>query len=334
MKVNRKELIKALNYVSAGISSKEIIEQTTSFIFQDGFVFTFNDVITASFPIDIGFDGAVPAKQFLALINKFKTEEIDIDFNGGELRVKGSKAKAGFRVESKIKVPIGDIELPEDDEWTDLPKDFIKAVSACFSSVSRDQTKYTLMCINFNGELAEATDNLRATQFTMESAPFSNPTMIPSSSLKEIIKTKPTSCSICGGWIHFMNNDELIISCRYFEGEFPDISQIITEKGAELELPKELPAILNKAETISEGGRVTITLDSKKMHISSEGSVGWFSEEVPCSYNDKPVSFEISPEYLIQIMKDEAKAVFTGTTIEFFDDESVHIVAVLPPKKK
>ncbi len=334
MKVNRKQLIGELSSVSSGLANKEVIEQTTSFVFRDGLVFTFNDEIAVSCPTDLDIDGAVPAKDFLNLLSKLGTEDVDITNAEGEVRIKGSKAKAGIRLESKIKLPIDDIQIPEDDEWTPLPKNFHNAIKACLSSVSKDQTKPVIMCIHFDGVVAESTDNFRATQYTMDSAPFGSHVLIPAASAKEVMNIPIIECGITKGWLHFRTKSDLLFSCRFFNDSFHDISHIIMRKGVDLEFPKNLGDILSKATSISDNRRITISLDTNLITVRAEGSVGWFEESAKMKYKDKAVVFEIHPDYLMDMLKQDVDILFTGKTIEFSTEESIHVVGVMLTTKK
>src|SRR5687768_12406403 len=55
MRVDRENLLRALESVTAGLAHREIIEQSGSFVFKDGNVITFNDEIacTATSPLKI-----------------------------------------------------------------------------------------------------------------------------------------------------------------------------------------------------------------------------------------------------------------------------------------
>ena len=79
MKLNRNELLDCLNIVRPAIASKEVIEQTTCFIFQAGQVITYNDevAIHAALPEGFEVEGAIPAKELLNILNRFKGDEVE-----------------------------------------------------------------------------------------------------------------------------------------------------------------------------------------------------------------------------------------------------------------
>jgi hypothetical protein len=66
--VNREVLLQQLESVQAGLSSREIIEQSSCFVFKDGNVVTFNDEVSCSRPCELGsFTGAVQAAPLLSI---------------------------------------------------------------------------------------------------------------------------------------------------------------------------------------------------------------------------------------------------------------------------
>ena len=78
MKITKDELINTLKAVRPGLAAKEIIEQSTNFIFKDNTVATYNDEIMITHPTDLDLEGAVQASHFFTLLNKVKDEEIDL----------------------------------------------------------------------------------------------------------------------------------------------------------------------------------------------------------------------------------------------------------------
>ena len=106
MIVNRKELLNVLQKVKPGLATKETIEHTTGFIFYDNRVFTYNDEVAVSHPIDVGFEGAVIAKEFYDMLDKMVDDEIEIGPSEGTLRITGKRAKGGVKFFMEIKMVI------------------------------------------------------------------------------------------------------------------------------------------------------------------------------------------------------------------------------------
>ena len=106
MKTNRTALLAILQAVKPGLANKEILEQSTSFIFAQGEVLTYNDEVAVRHPLpdDLPLEGAVQAKELFALPNKLKDDEISLETTENELLVSGQKTKAGIRLQATTTV--------------------------------------------------------------------------------------------------------------------------------------------------------------------------------------------------------------------------------------
>ena len=79
MKIKKEELLKALAAVKPGLSSKDVIEQSTSFAFMGGHVVTYNDEIAVRYPVDLEIEGAIRANELYSFLSKIKDKEIDLE---------------------------------------------------------------------------------------------------------------------------------------------------------------------------------------------------------------------------------------------------------------
>ena len=85
MKINREEFLRTLEFVSAGLSSREFIQQSTCFVLVGGMIRTFNDEISCSCESPMDGEGAIPAKPMLDLLRKMPEENILIEIEDGEV---------------------------------------------------------------------------------------------------------------------------------------------------------------------------------------------------------------------------------------------------------
>lgn len=336
MKLKRAELLAALKAVTPGLSAKDTIAQASSFVFDKGRVFSYNDEISVSAPFKSGFTGSVPAKEFSALINKLKAEEITLTVEKNELHVSSGKSQAGLRLEDEIKLPLEELGMP--NSWTLLPKTFNAGVKACIFSAGKDQTKYVLTHIHVNGDVIESSDGYRATRFYMEegcAGLFPEPLLIPAGAAKYVTDYQPTSYAITNGWIHFSNESGLVFSTRWPEGEsFPDISAFVDAEGHTITLPAELSDMMDRGTVLAEGNRLTIILDKGTLVLATESDAGWFEEETKIEYKGEGLEFDTYPEFLSSILKMKAKVSVTPKLMKFETDDMVHVVALLPLQKK
>jgi hypothetical protein len=322
MLVNKAQLQTALEIVKPGLASKEIIEQATSFAFMNNRVITYNDEISISHPVEgIDFEGAIKADKLYALLKKTKKEEIDISLNGSEIIIVGGKAKAGLILQSEITLPLE--EIAERSKWKALPENFIKFISFCMPSCSKDMSRPTLTCVHIAKEgIIEACDNFSIAQCNLkEELPFED-FLLSASSAVQVVKLNPVKLAEGTGWIHFKNELGTIISCRIYEDKYPDISQFLPIKGNRVVLPQTANDVLERADIFSGGdhildGSVTIKLEANKFKISARTDDGWFKEEVNMEYDHDPITFSITPYLLKRILSESADCIISKDKLKF-----------------
>ena len=301
-KTNREIFLQQLESVQPGLSAKEIIEQSDSFIFKDGQVQTYNDEISCRCKCDVDIEGAVKAAPLLAILGKLKEEEIGISNNAEELLIKGKRNRTGIRMEKDILLPIESVETPK--KWKDLPENFTEAIRIVQQCASLDESKFNMTCIHLHPEWVEACDNLQVTRYPIEIG-IRKSILIRSSSLKSIITLGITKFSEGKNWIHFKNEMGLVISCRQYLEDYEDMSSILDVQGEPITLPKGLKEAAEKAEIFSsentESNQVTVSIKSGKITIKGIGSSGWYKEKRKTTYKGKPFSFTIAPKLLGEI---------------------------------
>ena len=298
--MNRKELLEALSAVRPGLASKEIVEQSCSFVFDGGMVCTYNDEIAVSHPVPEGISGAVRAGELFSLLSKFPDEEIGVEVTEAELVVSGKKRKAGIALQSKIKIPLDTLKAEKD--WKPLPEGFGDALEFCGMSVGQVMTKPLLTCIHVKGDRVESCDNHRIGRWTLAQS-VSDELLIMGTAAKRLLSYKVMEYAVSKEWVHFRNEEQAVFSIRVFEGQYPDLSKFLAVEGFKLELPSKLPEILERAEVMMEeiDGTAEITLAEKHLMVRTRGPVGWFEENTRVRYNGESVAFSIPPKFLREI---------------------------------
>src|SRR5436190_1133824 len=127
--VNRSTLLRTLEQINAGLSSKELLEQSNCVVFKGGHSITFNDLIAIRAPSGLpeNFTGAVPANALVRLLQKIPDKELEIEGQENELYVKGKGRWAKLRLEKEILLPIKHIDTPK--EWHKLDEEFAQAIN-------------------------------------------------------------------------------------------------------------------------------------------------------------------------------------------------------------
>lgn len=337
MKIERKKLIDILTKVQPGLASKEIIEQSHSFVFTHGRVCTYNDEIAVSTPIELeGIKGAVKAEEFYKLLNKSKAKEIELLTHKGELRLRTKRSKAGIRMESKISLPIDEITKPK--KWIKLPKRFVDAIAFALFSVSTDVTKQILMCLHIEGRYVTACDNFRLLRYDMGKKAekrFPKAILIPSGAATELVGYKPVEYARSRGWLHFRMEDGTVFSCRTYSQKYPDVSKLFKlKKLATIEMPKNMKSMLDRAGVFTKAQfeqdeQVRITIADNTLVVYAKGDAGWFKEERKIKYEGEEVKFKVNPIFLMKSLDLLTRVVIGNKRLKLEADNFVHLVYLL-----
>jgi len=338
MKINKDELIKALEIVKPGLAQKEMIEQSTSFAFMDGRVVTYNDEISISHPVaDLEIDGAVKADKLYGFLNKVKKDEIEFKVTESEIRMIVGKSKAGLVLQAEVKLPLDEIGAM--GKWKEVPDGLLDAIRFCIFSCSNDMSKPVLNCIHVRKDTnqVESTNNLRATRHDFTGQLPVPSFLIPGSSARELHKYEITHIARGSGWIHFKTAEDTVFSCRVFSDDFPEMNHLFKVKGKEIKLPKTTADILDCAGVFSSkdhflDNMVEVSLADKKLKITAKADSDWFKEEANIRYSDDPITFQIHTNFFKEICQQEGKCILASNMMKFQGDNWEHILALSTDK--
>ena len=195
MKVKRKELLDTLTKVQPGLASKEMIEQSKSFIFKDNKIITYNDEISISCKFKCDFEGAIKSEEFYKLLGKSKVKEMEITVEEGELRLKTKSSTAGIKMEDKINLPIDEVD--RSGKKKELPEKFLEGLKFCLFSVSKDAAKELLTCLLVKKNYVLSCDNYRLTKYKFgREVDVKKSFVLPSQAAKQLLSYKPTHYAI------------------------------------------------------------------------------------------------------------------------------------------
>lgn len=300
MKINREQLLNDLETVKAGLSPREFIEQSSCFVFQDGHVMTFNDEVACRKATELDITGAVQATNFLAILEKMEEPELMVRENAnGELEFKGKNKGFGITKDAEIFLPIDKVETPK--KWTTLPKEFTEAVGLVQHCVSGDESKFLLTCIHLTPDHIEACDNLQIMRCTVKTG-ITKPVLVRGSSLAHITSLGMDQMSVTKSWIHFKNHDGLILSCRTYSENYPDLEKLMKVKGNDIVIPKGLKEACERAAVFatdkSGDPQVHVKIAEGRVRLTGKGLTGWFKEVKKVTYEGPSISFVIAPDLL------------------------------------
>ena len=337
MKVNRVELLKALNLVKAGIAAKEVVEQSTSFVFQAGQVITYNDEIAIHVPLPEGFDleGATPAKELLSILSRFKGEEVEIDLDENEIKLKCGRSRAGVRLEATISLPLDELKIPK--KWNKLPADFIEGLKSCIPSAARDMTYPILTTLHITPDYVESSDNNRITRFKLSAGEIKKEMLLPVEAAIALTKISGIAkFAVNDGWAHFTDDSGMVMSCRVSEGDYPNLDQHLEINAVgSIELPGTIHEMLDRAgvflsSAIDQDNAVRIEVTDKGlMTVRGEGDFGWYEEACRVKWSGKEgVAFSVHPAHLAAILETSKTVQVAEGRIAFSDKKFKHVVAL------
>ena len=333
MKVNKKELYGALLAVSAGLTKKEGLEQTNSFIFTNGNVYAYNDEIAIYHPVNVDFfDGAIYAEDFLAFLKTIKNNEVDIEIiEDTTLQIKSGRSKAKFSLDAEIKVPV----IKDCEEWKDIPDGLISAMQFCEVTVSDDESRGVMTCVHIKDDVVESTDNFRYTRHLI-SEKCEDDLLIPKYAIKHIGQHNPVQYGKTDGWLLFKNDLGVILACRTYPNNFINTEGIRKIEGTSFCFPNNLEEELEKASIFakSENGQtpfVELAVKKGKLILKATNELSDFRSSI--KIDDKKINFKIfiQPKFLKEALNMTEECVIGSRTIKLSGADFEHIVSLVNP---
>lgn len=310
LSVKREDLLAKLEMVKPGLASKEIIEQTSCFVFRDGYVITYNDHITCRCAVDIDFEGAVPAKPFLELLRELRDSVLTLSNGDGRLNITGRPGRKSYlTLQNEILLPLDSLEEP--DEWRPLPTDFVDALRMVTLCASRENSANLMTCIHITPKWMEASDNCQIIRYKIKIGTEGR-LLARRSALQHLTTFDMTEFGESDLWIHFRNPSGLEFACRKYKEEYFDLGPLLQVKGEKVQLPEGLVDAAKAAHIFTRDNAdhdlVKIELQGTKqgggkIRISGQGIHGGHSEIKLVNYRGSNMSFLIDPELLTMLTK-------------------------------
>lgn len=344
----RTNFLEALKFIKPGVANASIVEQSDLVLMDDDKIVSYNDEIAISHPFDIGITGGVSADELIKLLQKLPSEDIKINEaeDEGETQLSisckdsdGEVIEAGFYMATDITIPNLGIDELDDDDWFELPSDFIAGVNFCLSSASNNIEAGMLTCINIEGNTIMSCDNFQATKYEMKDEIDDELILnIPKDAAKNLAQYRPTEVAKNDGWIHFRNDVETIYSARIMDMDYPNVKGLFATKEDDddlvsMTLPKELKKTLLRAEILADSdeksGNKQVAIKSKKgkLTVSGNGPAGWVTETVKTSFKGNLPEFWICPTLLAAILEIAQEGKLNEQVILFEGKNFAHVVA-------
>jgi hypothetical protein len=226
-------------------------------------------------------------------------------------------------------------------KWKELPTGFVEAADFARDACSKDMSKPVLTCVSIAEDgRVESSDNYRVLRYTLEGGMPVPGFLLPGVSAGTVTKLNPVKIAKTPGWVHFQTEEGTEISCRVFENDkFPTIEHVLNFEGVDIQLPKTLSEVLERAAVFSKRDfqldeTMTVTIGAKRLVIRSEDpGKGWFEESVNLKYEGPEMEFLITP-YLVKNILSQTGMIKIGTQQMKFQGERWEYVAMLKSIQK
>ncbi len=332
------DLLNELESVRKGLSGKEILEQSTSFVFQNNKVMAYNDEIAAIANSCLDIEGAVDADSLLKLLNKIKDEKIKVGVDDDELKIKGKKFNTGIKFDSEVKLPMENLNIDLDTDFQELPENFSQLAKLACLTASSSMNMPLLTCVHIEKDKIESCDNDRITICKLDRDTKLN-ILVPAKNLLEIVKEKVVGVSLDESWIHFKTDEDTILSSRIFNEEYVDLESLLPEdEGEKVKFQQEVENIINRASVFSTDAitaEKTIYLNIKdgKLEISTQNENGWYKEKAKVE-TDEDFAFSINADFLKDVLKMSNEISIIDDVLMFEDDNAQHLIKLETEENK
>jgi DNA polymerase III sliding clamp (beta) subunit (PCNA family) len=343
MKVNRKELVRILDAVQPGIAKKEIVEQSTHYVFAQNEIATFSDAIMVTHPYECELEFSVKAEDFYKILTKIEDEEVELTLVKDTLNIKAKKTKAGLStIVGETAMVTHLIEhlreaMGAKKFWKALPKDFTTGVHLCSFSASKDLTTGVKACCAVKGNMIYTTDNIRASMYEMEEE--IPDIMLTSNGINELIRYRITEYGMSENWAHFKTPDGVTFNCKTMRGDYPfEPIEMLFGNGCDpiIAFPAEMTDTVESVIALASGDvisdkAITISVTKNKITCKAEKERGWVTKTVDVEYDGEPFTFLINPTFFSQILKQATDFAIQNGRGLFTSEKFQHVLSLPIP---
>lgn len=337
VKVDRNELVSALSLVQPGLSKRAFIEQSSCFVFDEGWVVTFNDevCVRARSPLPPDFRGAVQAKPLTDVLSNLTDQQISVKIEDKFLSIRAGGKTVELRLDREIVLPVDEVSLPE--RWVALPDNFKDAVDRVTPAASSSDEEFLPQCVHLSPSFVEATDRRQVARYDID-LPVSESFVVRAKSLAPVAALEVVKMGETKEWVHFRNKS-LVYSCRRHLEEFFKLDKAVQVSGERAELPTGDGEQAAKIASVfcdgKDNDKVTVDLKPGKMIVRGEGTLGRASIPLDMVYDGDDAQFALLPGMLVQLLKGPKECEFSeGKRMIVRGDNWVYVTGLGKPKAK
>lgn len=324
MKIDKEKFLNDLQMVKAGLSSKELLEQSNCFVFKDGYVFTFNDEVACRKQTELKLEGAVTAGPLMELLEKIPDKTLEVLNNDrGELEFRSKSERFAINRDAQVILPIEKVTEETPKAWAVLPANFGQIIDKVKDCVSTDEANnWSLTCVHLAPGYIEACDNKQIIRWHI-SLGNKKSLLVRGSAIEKLTGLGVTHVAPTPSWIHFKNAQGLIFSCRKFVEEYPPgMDEALAVEGSKIVLPKAAIEVSDRAAVVAgdllpgADATLNITLWPGHMNVEGRGITGWYQGIKKCAYQGPKIQFVLSPKLLQHICQHYNDAVITNRKLK------------------
>lgn len=304
MILSRNSLISVLKQAMPGVETgNTILEGSDTFVFTNGFVYTYNDNISVASKLTDDakeLSGTIKANDFYILLSRFKDDELKIIVKEDRWIIKSGSARAELTLLADSAIEYVKRILPENPTWKALPVRFFDGMKmALFAS-----NNSSLSGIYIHNDILTSTDEMRINCYKLD-ASIEDTVWLADTAVKELLKLNNLEqMNVSQGWVHFLAKDGTIFSCKRLQHEkypYDKVMDLITKNKKEDRdvcgiLPKELVEVVNRASALSMNmesfDAIKLIFNNDGIEVYSERASGNYEETVKW---EKKIEKEFEP---------------------------------------
>jgi len=337
----RNQLITIVDRLFAGVSAKTgLVEDFKSIVVQPERIFSYNDEIGVTIPIETGVSATISADDFKKSLVAIEEDSVELETinDGKTLTITSDSTEVSLQTRdaSGIGKYIEQIDMSA-LEWKPIPEDLINALQLCLSSCSTALAAGVLSNIYVSGTDVCATNTLSISKYTLKEP--SDEFMIPGSSVKELRRfVNIKEIAVGQGWVFFKSGDESIMFSRVISGDYPyeDIKTILEQakEGKEVTFPKELGKEMDRISFMADGDSiedkvVDVTVKNGEVFVKAEKSTGSITKKLKVpKVVSSDFSIGVSPYHMSAILNITTSGFLTESALLFQSNEYIHSVAL------
>ena len=267
-KVNRKDLLIALNKVKPALTPSDINPFSSHLIFNQDYVWAYDGsiLITQAIP-NIGISGAVKPNEFCALLSKMNDENINVGNDENAINVSGKSIKANIFI--NMNIPPEGMKVPEESEkWMELPDNFCDSLSVCLFDRHFEIRSPALDFIRVKGNEIISCDGIVGAKKEL-SKKVDVDFYISYAHAKKLSKYNVNKYIVSDGYTCFKTSDGTVFCCREVDTTHSDSVNTLFENVDGIKLD-EVDSILKALDSVSPM-TMSVNKQDKKVEFYCEG---------------------------------------------------------------